>query len=276
MTWKEVLMDKRTLKERFGLSEKQLERILITRSAAKIKQIDLTAKDEYVFGAIADTHLCSVKERLDALYAFYRLCQSRGVKDIYHAGDLIAGQGVYSGQEYELKIFGADNQVNYFVANYPKLPGIITRFITGNHDMSYMKLAGLDVGVSIAEKRSDMQYLGMLSGEVEINNVKMIQLLHPDGGMPYAVSYRGQRIAEHIASGDKPRVLLLGHLHVNVAMLYRNMAIFQCGCFEGQTTLLLRKGINPVIGGYLISLKIGKDSRQSLVGIVSEFVPFFK
>jgi hypothetical protein len=184
MTWKEVLMDKRTLKERFGLSEKQLERILITRSAAKIKQIDLTAKDEYVFGAIADTHLCSVKERLDALYAFYRLCQSRGVKDIYHAGDLIAGQGVYSGQEYELKIFGADNQVNYFVANYPKLPGIITRFITGNHDMSYMKLAGLDVGVSIAEKRSDMQYLGMLSGEVEINNVKMIQLLHPDGGMP--------------------------------------------------------------------------------------------
>ncbi|MFH1032060.1 MAG: metallophosphoesterase [Chloroflexota bacterium] len=269
-------MDKKQLKEQFGLSETQLNRILVAQGKADIRPLKIEAKSEYSFGAIADTHLCSKEEKLRELHAFYRLCKERGVTDVYHAGDLVAGQGIYPGQEYELKTFGASNQVDYFVANYPKIPGITTSFITGNHDMAYMKLAGLDIGTVIAEKRPDMKYLGMLNGCVYLNGVKMIQLLHPDGGMPYAVSYRGQRIAEHIASGTKPRVLLLGHLHVNVAMLYRNMAIYQVGCFEGQTTLLLRKGIMPVIGGYLITLKIGKDSKQSIVGIVSEFVPFFK
>ena len=269
-------MNKKDLQERFGLSERQLSRILVAQRKTEIKPLKIEAKSEYLFGAIGDTHLCSKEEKIRELHAFYRLCEERGVADVYHAGDLVAGQGVYPGQEYELKVFGATNQVNYFAENYPKIAGITTYFITGNHDMSYMKSVGLDIGTLIAERRTDMRYLGMLNGNVYMNGVKMIQLLHPDGGMPYAVSYRGQKIAEQIASGAKPRVLLLGHLHVNVAMLYRNMAIYQVGCFEGQTTLLLRKGINPVIGGYLIKLKIGPDKKHSLVGIVSEFVPFFK
>ena len=270
-------MDKRILKDRFGLTERQLGRILVARSRKEIKSLALYRKvpDEYSFAAIGDTHLCSIQEKLRELHTFYDLCRKRKISDVFHAGDVVAGQGIYSGQEYEVNTFGADNQVAYVVDKYPKVKGITTHFITGNHDYSFYKMAGVDVGLKIGEQREDMNFLGAFRGEVFYNGVKLIQLVHPDGGMPYALSYRAQKYVEQVASGSKPRVLLVGHLHTQYNFLYRNINVFGVGCWEGQTTFLARKGINPVIGGWFITVKFGKDKKKSIVSFVSEFVPFY-
>ena len=104
-----------------------------------------------------------------------------------------------------------------------------------------------------------MVYLGQYQADVVLGGVK-IRLVHPDGGMPYALSYRGQKLAEHIPSGKKPHILVLGHLHTAYYFHYRLMHIIGAGSFEGQTSFLLRKGINPNIGGWII-----KIDRKSVV-----------
>ena len=265
------------LKDKYGLTAMQLDHILRYRKQKAIKPFSLQIGEgeEYRFGAIADTHLCSIKQELRALHTYYQICQNRGIKDVYHAGDLVAGQGVYAGQEYELIVFGADNQIDYFCKNYPKVEGITTHFILGNHDYAYVKQLGVNVGSHIAEKRPDMDFLGVFQGDVQYGKIKLIRLVHPDGGMPYALSYKAQKYVEQIASGNKPRILLCGHLHTQYHFLYRNIAVYGCGCFEGQTTLIARKGINPVIGGWIITIKLGNDAKKSIISLVSEFIPFF-
>jgi len=261
------------LKE-FNLTESQLRKILNGRKYKPQIIKEAITNNELEFGVIADTHLCSKFEKLDELHTFYAICKKIGIKHIVHAGDIIAGQGIYTGQENEIHTFGADSQVRYVVENYPKIEGIKTHFITGNHCLSYFKKSGVDVGEKISAQREDMNYLGQYQGNIEIGGVK-IRLLHPDGGGAYAISYKGQKIAEQIPSGQKPHLLVLGHYHTSVYFFYRNMHILYAGAFEGQSSFLLRKGINPSIGGWTVRVRIAKDKRKSIVAIVPSWIPFF-
>ncbi len=260
------------LKDKFGLTEKQLEKILVAKRERVIKPFNIQIGETYTFGALADNHACSSEERLEALHTFYHECKKRGIQDMYNAGDLLAGQDVYKGQEYELNVFGADNQVNYLVENYPCIPGMTTHFVTGNHDYSFYKKIGLDVGIMIAERRSDMKYLGIFQGDVMYKCIPLIRVVHPDGGMAYALSYRMQKYVEQISSGKKPRIIIAGHQHTSIYFLYRNIHVVQAGAFEGQTKLILRKGINPSIGGWIITVKFAKDKKKSIVSFAPEFL----
>ncbi len=258
--------------EEYGISEAELRRILQgKKKKPKILKKHITDKT-FKFGIVSDTHLCSNEERLDELHTFYSICKKEGITEIVHSGDLIAGQGIYKGQENEISAFGADNQVAYAVENYPK--GITTYFITGNHCLSYWKQNGVDIGEMVASRRKDMVYLGQYQGEIELGGVR-IRLIHPDGGMPYAMSYRGQKLAEQIPSGRKPHILILGHLHTSYYFHYRLMHVFGAGSFEGQTSFLLRKGINPNIGGWIIKVHIATDKKKSVVSITPSWIPFF-
>jgi predicted phosphodiesterase len=258
------------LKE-FGITKKELKRILVSQKTPKVASKQIEIGETYKFAAIADTHLCSKEEKMSELHAFYDICKEEGITDVYHAGDILAGQGVYRGQEYEIHTFGADNQVNYCVKNYPKVKGITTHFILGNHDYIYYKQIGLDVGKMIAQEREDMNYLGLFEANINIGGINLIRLIHPDGGMAYAMSYRMQKYVEQISSGKKPRIIISGHQHTALWFLYRNVYVVQAGAFEGQTTLILRKGINPSIGGYIITVKLAKDSKRSIVSFLPDF-----
>ena len=86
---------------------------------------------------ISDTHIGSTCQQLTYLRDFYEKCEAVGVSAIYHAGDILAGNGkVYRGQEYELFVHGLDDTLDYFEEVYPKIDGVNTYFITGNHDLS--------------------------------------------------------------------------------------------------------------------------------------------
>lgn len=257
-----------TLWQKYGLRENELQRILTREPSLESVKIPATTKT-IRFAAIGDTHLGSKKDELSALHQFYRILKRKKISIVLHAGDILDGMGVYRGQEFELAVFGADNQISYAVKHYPKISGITTYFINGNHDYSFYKKLGLDTGAVISRERKDLVYLGHYKGEVNINGIK-IWLVHPDGGMPYAISYRGQKYVEQIESGHKPRILLLGHLHTAYFFEYRNIYVFGVGCFQGQTPFILRKGINPVIGGWIIEVKV--DKKNSIRSVVSEFI----
>ena len=79
--------------------------------------------DTLQFGVIADTHLCSKYCRIDLLNEFYDIIAAEGIDTVFHAGDLVDGEGVYRGHAYELEVIGSDAQVDYVVKNYPRRKG---------------------------------------------------------------------------------------------------------------------------------------------------------
>lgn len=143
------------------------------------------------FGAIADTHLGSLYENLDFLHFVYELFRIEGINVVYHAGDLVDGERMYKGQEYEIHVHGGDAQIDYAVKNYPQIDSIQTKFICGNHDYSFWKSSGFDVGKRIAEHRHDMAYLGADYADIKLKSSTgycCLRLVHPSGGTAYAIS----------------------------------------------------------------------------------------
>lgn len=259
------------LKE-LGLTKKQLLRI-IGGKQTKPKVLKQNISDKvFTFGVVSDTHLCSTHEKLNELWTFYEICRKEGIKTIVHCGDLIAGWGIYKGQENEVHTFGVDNQVEYVIKHYPKVEGITTYFITGNHCLSWLERSGVDIGVLVEKARDDMVYLGQYQGDVDMRGV-IVRLFH-GGGNAYAISYKLQKVLEQIPSGDKPHIFISGHYHTSLYFFYRLIHAFQAGCFESQTLYLIRKGINPTIGGWTIKVRVGEDKHKTILSITPTFIPF--
>jgi hypothetical protein len=226
------------------------------------------------FGLISDTHLCSKKQQLTHLNDYYDECADRGIERVYHSGDVLAGDKVYQGQTYEVFKHGFDEQLDYTVDNYPKRRGIKTSFITGNHDLDFFKHGGADIGPKIAEKRDDTEYCGKLSAIVNLAPQVSLQLLHMDGGVPYALTYKSQRIVDGLPGGEKPKIISFGHDHQRAYFFRRNVHALHAGCFEGQTFLLKRKGIMPEIGGWFCEIEVDGDG--SVVAFRPEARVWFK
>lgn len=238
------------------------------------KIYDFTKSQTYKFGVVSDTHLNSREQQLTHLNRLYDLFVAEGVSDVYHAGDITAGEGMFRGQVYEIFNVGFDNQADYIIKKYPQRRGITTHFITGNHDLSYYKSRGVDIGEKIALKRPDMNYLGKWAAWVKLGENTTMYILHPDSGPAYAVSYKPQKIAAGFMGGEKPNIMILGHWHQIEYLFERNIHILQAGCFEGQTPYLKRKGIMPKIGGWIIEIHI--DRKGTVSRFKSELVSFFE
>lgn len=217
------------------------------------KQFD---KTHLHFGVVSDTHLSSKQERLDALERLYDTFEQEGVTQVFHAGDLTDGYGVYRGQEFELKQLGQAEQIAYAIANYPHRKGITTSFISGNHDLRQYERGGVDPGVPIADKRKDMRYLGPMTAKVKFPSGIEMELLHPDGGVAYALSYKAQRAINNLTPDNMPDILVYGHYHTSFYMCYRGIHFLQVPCTKGQGLWEKRLGINPTIGGWLVDATI--------------------
>ena len=210
------------------------------------------------FAVVSDTHLASTHEKVKELSFFYKTVYNDfGITNIFHAGDLVAGINMYLGQENELKYWGSDNQVAYFVDNYPEIKGVRTYFITGNHDLCYLKTSGKDIGKDIENQRKDMTYLGQYLASIDMGGVN-IELHHIDRGTSYAWSYPLQKTIESTPDEKKPDLLFAGHLHQKLWIEERGINAFLAACFEGQSLWLKRKKLYPAIGGFVI--KIGLDA----------------
>jgi len=227
---------------------------------------------KYRFAVISCTQIGSKYQQMSHLYTFYQLCKKRKIKEVLHCGDLVDGERVYRGQEYELFLHGADEQSEYVVENYPKFPGIKTRVIMGNHDESFWKTAGINVVKNICHKRADMEYLGDYLAFLTIDGLN-IGLMHGAGGNAYARSYKLQKIIEQMPPEIKPHMLFVGHWHItNWLPMYRNVSAFSVGAFQSQTPFLTRLGLYPEIGGYIIEVAVDD---LGIVSIKPEWIPFY-
>lgn len=232
--------------------------------------------DKYKFGVVADTQLCSRYQQLTYLRHFYVLCEEEGIKDIYHAGDVSDGQEMYRGHTYEIFLHGADAQRDYIKEYYPTYEGCTTHMIGGSHDESHWKRAGADILAAVARGRQDIKFHGLYGAFLDIGPITGY-VMHGDGGVAYARSYKMQKIIEQFTPENKPDLLLLGHYHVPCHLpAYRNVEGFQLPCFQAQTPYLKKKGLAPVIGGMIITITFNDVDRESGIAIIEpKYVPFY-
>lgn len=235
--------------------ENTLYTILRKPMEKQLKEVTHTGSSHYRIALLSDTHLGAETEDLKSLNKFYEIAHSKGVINFYNSGDITDGTGVYPGQMSELKIYTGMKQVRYVIDVYPYIDKCTTFFITGNHDLKLMQREDIDVGPMIADKRKDMIYLGQYESDVYFEKAAL-RLIHPDGGMPYAISYRLQKYVENIAGGTKPNIISMGHLHQSLYTELRNIHCFLAGSFQQQNNFLRRKGIDPQISGWIIDFNL--------------------
>lgn len=225
------------------------------------------------FGLISDTHINSKYTQFTYLHQYYDYLSDLGVDTVYHAGDIDEGEQMRVGHAYECYNQGADDHIAEIVKNYPKRPGISTKFITGNHDSSIFKRCGYDIGASIASKREDMEYLGKDCSIIYLTPNCTLELRHPWNGTAYAISYKPQKMIEAMEADTKPNILAIGHYHKAEYLFYRNVHCFQTGCFQMQTPFTRGKGISIHMGGWIVTVSV--DENGYIRYIIPQFVPFY-
>ena len=253
---------------------------LIPEKVDRKKKVDLSLFEGEVkkIAIMSCSHLGSKFQQLTHLKAFYHYCQSLGIKVVFNCGDVVDGINVYRGHEYELFLHGEKAQRDYTVEYYPRMEnGGKTFMIGGNHDHSFMKVAGVDILENIAQQRNDIEYLGHYGAYPIIDRVKAY-IQHGDRGQAYARSYRMQKAIEQFAPEAKPDLYFLGHFHTFCHIpIYRNVVGWMIGCFQSQTPYLRRKNLYPEIGGLIMDLTINdKGRKNNIAKIKFEIIPFYK
>lgn len=255
-----------------GLVEQDVIKLLQSthKQAPAIINSRLKGK-QFTFGLVSDTHLGSKFEAIDQLHTFYEICKKRRVDFMLHSGDLVDGSAsMHKGFLYDLHKLGADDQINYVIDSYPN-NGLKTYYILGNHDYSHEKANGTNIAKPITSKREDLIYLGDVEADLNINGIK-IRLYHA-GSNAYAISYPMQKYINSIQGGAKPNIICAGHLHSSYYLPYRNIHAIGAGCFEWQTSWMRSKGMQAVVGGWIVTVRHHKGEVQS---ISTEFVQFYK
>lgn len=231
--------------------------------------------DHVRFAAIGDTHLASKHCLLDALHTAYERCKMEGITTVYHPGDIVAGIGVYRTQVNDIEIHTYRGQVEFAVENYPRVDGIHTMLIGGNHDQegSFARI-GANAAIGVANEREDITYCGDYHAWFEMPNGAKLYMVHPMGGSSYARSYKMQKFAESFDLGRKPNVLLAGHYHDMIYIQERGIQMLKTGCFEANGSLGLRAPLTaPQIGWWMIDMWLGDDG--SVVRFRPEWFPFY-
>ena len=159
-----------------GTFEAQTPFMRRKRLAAMLGGWILWVNKEEPIGLIGDTHLGSKYCRLDYLWEYYDIANREGVKKIYHAGDMVAGENMFRGQVYELYAHGFKAQAQEVIDEYPEVKGITTYYILGNHDLSFWKTAGADISDLVTSQRKDLVCLGYEEADIRIVSEDVRQL----------------------------------------------------------------------------------------------------
>ncbi len=225
------------------------------------------------FGLMGDTQINSKYTQLTHLHRLYDLYEQEGIDTVYHTGDIDEGEQMRKGHQYECYSQGVDDHAAEIVRVYPRRDGMRTKFITGNHDASMIRLAGVDIGRMIAAEREDMEYLGQDSAVISLTDNCTLELRHPGDGTAYAQSYKIQKMIEAMSGGEKPNLIAIGHYHKQEYMFYRNVHAIQTGCLQAQTPWMRGKGISAALGGWIVELRLNVDG--GIERLQSEFFPFY-
>lgn len=210
---------------------------------------------------ISDTHMGNVLEQRTLINKAYLEAYKRDIDTVLHCGDLVDGDYRVKrpAHPYDLFAQGATQQLVNVVANYPKVDGITTYFITGSHDGTHFLNGGFNMGEEIQERRDDFVYLGPNQAMFYAGKAKVpILVRHPGGGCSKALSYKPQEAINKIDEKNKPKVLLMGHFHKSYCMYYNDIYALLVPCLTDQTEFMKMNDLQNVVGVVFLDIYVDK------------------
>ena len=219
---------------------------------------------------LGDTHIGSKSCDMEGLYTFYKYAYDQGVRNFYHTGDMT--DGMYKNRDnsfYEQNAHGFQEQIEMVINYYPKIDGVTTYFITGNHDVTHMRNGGADVGRTLDIARRDMIYLGHNFGKVWLTPELDINLIHPTDGGAQAVSHKLQKIIDAAEGKRRAKIMAIGHYHKMAWVYWKGVHGFVTPSFQKQTEFMRDNNLKSYTGGYILTIKVNKDGE--LISITPEY-----
>jgi len=129
-------------------------------------------------------------------------------------GDLLQGFGVHTRELIDISIKTIDEQVEEGVEYLKEIPNCVkTIGITmGNHESKIKGKwkVGFDACKAVAKEVPRAKYFGFV-GKVLLDGDWDYTMMHTEGGVGYAVTYKGQRIRDNLI--QRPHILHLAHIH---------------------------------------------------------------
>jgi len=275
---KKVTLDEKEILDilrKSNLSKMEIKNILSVKNTNSTSGKPYTFKGQKVlFGVIGDGHCGHNCYDAKLMKFAAQTFNKKHVDFVIHSGDLCEGhyEGKRQGSIFELTHVGGDAQTDYVIKELKQIKSPLY-FITGNHETNtFFKLAGFDIGKKIQKELPNSHYLGQGHGTIKLPFNQSIEVLHPDGGTAYAISYKPQKITEAIEGGTKPSVLLVGHFHKAEYLFYRNVHIFQTGCLQSQTPFMRGQNTSAHKGFWVIEAEVTKEG---ISRIKPEFYPAY-
>lgn len=257
-------------------SDSEIEAIVrgegIERRKVNFPEIKLHGT-HHKFVVISDTHIGSVYSPPEWHDLVSDYVNNNGVEGVFHCGDLVEGMKIsrIGTQIYELSDIG-------YEAQKAKAMEILSKYdvpiyiISGNHDFYYQEYAGANIIKSLSDSLPNLTYIGHDSADIDIDGA-IIRLFHGgDGSNSYAVSYRLQKLCEAITGGNKPNILLAGHVHKFCYIFERHIHAISVPCMQMQTDFMRGKKLAAHTGFLELAFDVN-DRNISNLGV--KLFPFY-
>lgn len=209
----------------------------------KVPMVDFEG-DCVTMAHITDLHMGSIYFKEDYWNKALRECNREKVDFIALGGDLTDGMSHRPGHIYELTHIGYDAQKEYGIEMLSKWQGPMYA-IDGNHDRWYLKnsQAGALIVKDICRALPNATFIGHDEGDIPLKGGVVVKLWHGEDGDSYAFSYRLQKIIEAFTGGEKPNILLAGHVHKYCKIFMRHIFAVSSGalCTQSQWMRRTRK-----------------------------------
>ncbi len=128
--------------------------------------------------AISDLHFGNELERIDLINRAFNYCTKKNINIILCGGDLIDGTFSRSNQ----KISNLQEQIEYFIKNYPYDKNILTFSVAGDHDISAFTHESLCLIEKCNNYRHDIIIGGYNNAVINIKNDQILLHHHIDAG----------------------------------------------------------------------------------------------
>lgn len=216
-------------------------------------EIKVDNPDRFRIGVISDTHFGSKYCAEEELGRFFKTCMAKRVDVVIHAGDVLAG---YSDKwkfdlecpSFEAQLSLAALHLGQFSNEFPVLG------VTGNHDETYCRLVGADVGMELRRVGCGHFVPGCL--DLRIGGWYKVRVKHPHGGRCKGLSSPIQSEVSSMLRGEMPHLLLMGHRHTYAKVRPQGVDGFECMSFEYPWSEYSRRHRNGVfVGGLVLTVR---------------------
>jgi len=227
----------------------------------RIIKSDINELEHISLMVISDTHMGNILEQRTLINKAYEEAYKRGIKTVLHCGDVVDGdyRNKRPAHPYDLFAQGATQQLLNVVANYPKVDGITTYFITGSHDETHFLNGGFKMGSEIEERRDDLVFLAPNQAMFYAGNAMVpILIRHPGGGCSKSLSYKVQEAINKVDEKNKPKLLLMGHFHKSYFMYYNDIYAILVPCLVDQTEFMKINDLQNIVGVVFLDLYVDK------------------